>query len=119
MAKIGNEIIIAALLQHGTIKEAAAAAGTSQRTIYNRLRGDQDFRVDYMEAKAGIVRAASIALNAKLGKAIDTVNEIMLDTEINPAIRLQAAQTIIGNAARFTERLSDEEGKAIEEAEKW
>ena len=40
--------------------------------------------------------------------------EIMTDKEINPAIRLQAAQTIIANAAKFSERLQFEELSNLE-----
>ena len=39
---ISNEEIIAALLQHGTIKEAATAIGTTPRTIYDRMK-QRDF----------------------------------------------------------------------------
>ena len=45
-----DEQIIAALLQHGTIKEAAAAAGVTPRTIYNRMN-DRAFRAQYEAAK--------------------------------------------------------------------
>lgn len=38
----------------------------------------------------------------------------MTDKEINPAIRLQAAQTIIANAAKFSERLQFEELSNLE-----
>ena len=40
---VSNEEIIAALLQHGTVKDAAAAAGTTPRTIYDRMN-DREFR---------------------------------------------------------------------------
>ena len=103
-----NEEIIAALLQHGTIKEAAAAAGTNPRTIYDRMT-DREFRAEYEAAKADIVRKAVNAINQKLSEAIESVAEIMTDKGVNPAVRLQAAQTILNNAAKFAERLKDDE----------
>lgn len=112
---ISNEEIIAALLQNGTIKEAARAAGTTPRTIYDRMK-DREFRAEYMEAKNDIVRKAIFTINEKLGAAVDTVAEIMADKEINPAIRLQAAQTIMNNAGKFAERLAREEYSSREEA---
>jgi len=105
---ISNEEIIAALLQHGTVKDAAAAAGTTPRTIYDRMN-DREFRAEYMEAKNDIIRKAVFTINEKLSAAIDTVADIMTDKDNNPAIRLQAAQTILNNAGKFAERLTHDE----------
>lgn len=109
---VSNEVIIAALLQHGTIKEAAAAAGTTSRTIYDRMK-DNEFRAEYKAAKCDIIRTATINVTGKLGAAIDAVAEIMNDPEVNPAVRLQAAQTIINNAGKIASRLDDEEAASI------
>ena len=105
---ISNEEIIAALLQHGTIKDAAAAAGTTPRTIYDRMN-DREVRAEYMEAKNDIIRKAVFTINEKLSAAIDAVAEIMTDKDNNPAVRLQAAQTILNNAGKFAERLTHDE----------
>lgn len=105
---VSNEEIIAAILQHGTIKEAAAAAGITPRTIYDRMQ-NREFRSEYMEAKTGIVRRAVFSINEKLSDAIEAVTDIMKDPENNPAIRLQAAQTILNHAGKFAERLSRDE----------
>lgn len=112
---ISNEEIIAALLQHGTVREAAEAAGTTPRTIYDRMK-DREFRADYMEAKNDIIRKAVYSINAKLSEAIDAVADIMNDADTNPAVRLQAAQTIISNAAKFAERLTKDERQSRLEA---
>lgn len=113
---ISNEEIIAALLQHGTVREAAEAAGTTPRTIYDRMK-DREFRADYMEAKNDIIRKAVYSINAKLSEAIDAVADIMNDADTNPAVRLQAAQTIINNAAKFADRLTKDERQSRLEAE--
>ena len=112
---ISNEEIIAALLQHGTIKDAAAAAGTAPRTIYDRMN-DRAFRAAYMEAKNDIIRKAVFTINEKLSAAIDAVAEIMTDKDNNPAIRLQAAQTILNNAGKFAERLARDEYQSRNES---
>ena len=101
---ISNEAIIAALLQHGTVREAAKAAGTTSRTIYDRMQ-NQDFTAEYSAAKNEVLRQALLSVNDKLGAAIDEVAAIMSDPNVNPAVRLQAAQTIINSAAKFSERL--------------
>ncbi len=108
---ISNEEIIAALLENGTIKDAAAVVGLSARAVYDRMQ-EQEFRKEYAEAKAEILRSAVHSINDKLCTAVDVVGEIMLDVDTNPAVRLQAAQTIINNAGKFSGRLSDEESKA-------
>ena len=112
---VSNEEIIAALLQHGSIAEAAAAAGISPRTIYDRLHNDNEFRGEYAEAKNSIVRKAVFSINGKLGEAIEAVADIMNDKNVNAAVRLQAAQTIINNATKLTEALQKDEKHARSE----
>ena len=105
---VSDEEIIAAILQHGTIKEAAQAAGVAPRTVYDRME-DREFRALYMAAKNDIIRKAVFSINEKLSQAIDAVVDIMTDKDNNPAVRLQAAQTIINNAGKFAERLAKDE----------
>lgn len=113
---VSNEEIIAALLQFGTIREAAEAAGTTPRTIYDRMKNDREFRGEYAEAKNSIIRKAVFSINEKLAQAIDAVSDIMNDPNTNAAVRLQAAQTIINNAAKFNERLTKDESHARSES---
>lgn len=112
--KSSNECIIAALMSNGTIKDAAAALGITERTIYDRM-SDGDFKALYMSAKADVIRKATCNLNKQIGAAVDTIVSIMNDSEVNAAIRLQAAQTILNNANKFAERLSIGEERVIEE----
>lgn len=110
---ISNEEIIAALLQHGTIKEAAEAVGTAPRTIYDRMR-DRDFAEMYQQAKNDIIRAAVYNLDKQLSAAVNAVAEIMQDQEVNPATRLQAAQTILNTAGKIAARLERDETRSEE-----
>lgn len=112
---ISNEAILSALLQHGTIKEAATAAGTTPRTIYDRMN-DREFRSQYMEAKNDIIRKAVFTINTQLAAAVNVVADIMNDREANPAIRLQAAQVLINNAGKFADRLARDEYQSRNEA---
>lgn len=113
---ISDEQIIAALLNSGTIKQAAAAAGLSERALYDRMNAG-DFQTLYKNAKADIMRSAVMKLNSNLQAAIDTAAEIMTDKDNNPAIRLQAAQTILNNAAKFTQRLQECDALVLEQAQ--
>lgn len=101
---ISDEQVIAALIEHGTIKAAAAAVGLSERAVYERMSGG-DFQALYKSARADILRGAVLHMNRQLQASIDTVAEIMQDTNNNPAVRLQAAQTIMTHAAKFSQRL--------------
>lgn len=111
---VSDEEIIAALLDSGTVKEAATKTGVSARTIRERMC-DRDFKSAYNGAKADIVRKAVLSFNGKLSAAIDAVADIMADKATNPAVRLQAAQTIINNAGKFADRLAKTEDRTADE----
>ena len=112
---VSDEQIIAALLNNGTLKTAAAAAGISERALYDRMNNGT-FQALYRAAKADLIRAAVFNLNNQLQEAVNTVAEIMADKENNPAIRLQA-QTILNNAGKFSQRLQVDENGVIAQAE--
>lgn len=107
---VTDEQIIAALLQHGTVKAAAAAAGLSVRAVYDRMN-DCHFRAAYTAAQTDIIRAAVYSINSKLSAAVDTIAQVMEDQNTPAATRLQAAGMILNNAAKFTERLAKSEAE--------
>lgn len=113
---VSDEEIIAALLTHGTIKEAAAAVKLTPRAIYDRMT-DGEFQVIYKSAKTDIVRQAVHKINTHITAAVDAVANIMQDEEINPATRLQAAQTLLGTAEKYMSRLTAAENAAIAQKE--
>lgn len=117
MAKaISDEQIISALLANGTLKATAAALKISERALYDRMNTGE-FQALYKDARADLLRQAVYKLNAQLEAAIDTIADIMADKENNPAVRLQAAQTLLNNAAKFTERLQVSEAAVISQEE--
>lgn len=113
---VSDEEIIAALLTSGTVKAAARAIGITERTIYNRMT-DGEFQLLYRSAKTDILRQALHKLNAHTAAAIDTISEIMYCEDNNPATRLQAAQTLLGSAEKFTSRLTAAEQAVINQKE--
>lgn len=117
---ISDEQIIAALLNNGTIKAAAAAVGISDRSLYDRMN-DGEFIALYKAAKADLIRGAVININSQIQSAVQTVVDVMNDKDNNPAIRLQAAQTILNNAGKFSQRLAIEEDGVISQRndDKW
>lgn len=103
---VSDEEIIAALLQSGSIAQAAELTGISARSLYDRM-GTRDFRAAYNAAKSDIVRAAVLTMNRSLSAAVEVVTDIMNDDNNNAGTRLQAAKIIIENAAKFSDRLSE------------
>lgn len=93
---------------HRTVGEAASAIGITPRTVYERMR-EQGFQAEYRDAKSDILRGAVLKMTQALSAAVDAVQEIMEGEDVNPAIRLQAAQAIINNSVKLSERLSQEE----------
>lgn len=112
---VSDEEIIAALLNSGSIAQAAQLTGIAPRTIYDRM-GARDFKAAYSAAKADIVRRAVLTLSRNLEAAVDVVMDVMNDDSTNPAIRLQAAKMIIDGAAKFTDRLAKADEYTAEKA---
>ena len=105
---ISNEEIIAALLSAGSVKAAATAAGIPVRTLYDRMN-NAEFQTLYRSARAEVLRAAVHNLNGHIQEAVNTIAEVMNNEEINAATRLQAAQTILNTAEKYSKRLQAEE----------
>ena len=112
---VSDEEIIAALLNSGSIAQAAQLTGIAPRTIYDRM-GNREFKAAYSAAKADIVRQAVLTLSRNLAAAVDVVMDVMNDDSTNPAIRLQAAKMIIDGAAKFTDRLAKADEYTAEKA---
>jgi hypothetical protein len=113
---VSDEEIIAALLQSGSIAQAAELTGISARSIYDRM-GTRDFKAAYSAAKSDIVRAAVLTMNRSLAAAVEVVTGIMNDDSNNAGTRLQAAKMIIENAAKFSDRMAAEDKATAEWAE--
>lgn len=105
---VSNEEIIAALLSAGSVKAAATAAGIPVRTLYDRMN-NAEFQTLYRSARAEVLREAVRNLNGHIQEAITTIADVMSDQEINAATRLQAAQTILNTAEKYSKRLQAEE----------
>jgi len=105
---VTDEQIIVMLMSKGTLKDTAAGLSISERTLYEKMK-TTEFKEKYKNAKLDIVRKAIYEINRQVGAAVGTVTEIMLDSSVNPAIRLQAAQTILTHSHKFTDRINYEE----------
>lgn len=98
-------------MNSSTIAQAAQAVNLSQRAIYDRM-GDSEFKAQYKAAKAAILRGAVNSISSRIAEAIETTAAIMQNEDNNPAVRLQAAQTILNNAGKYLERLNTADQQA-------
>ena len=113
--RLTDEAIIAALIASGSIKGAAASLKCTTRTLYERMK-KPEFKELY--AQADILKTATAKLQGNLCGAIDTLAEIMTDTEAAKQTRVNSAVSILQYAARFTETTDIlERLEAIEEAQ--
>lgn len=122
MRKDNDDRIILALLSAPTVREAAAAAGVSERTVYARLK-EPAFNQKLAEARREMWRGHAVALQGQLGKAISTISRIMCDTDAPPQVRLNASAEIIRSSMKMTELVDVVERvnaleKVVEESKK-
>ena len=103
-----DEKIIAALMCAGTIKEAAIMTKISPRTISDRMK-TREFAAAYAQAKADLLRTTLSGISSRMTAALDILETIMNDTDTPPAVRIQAARTLLNSAGKLSERLSAED----------
>lgn len=111
-----KEKLLAALLTSRTKKEAAAAAGISDRTMRSYFE-DKEFCQRYREAFAGVVQDATRRAQQLLEPALSTLQTVMEDEEIPAQARITAARSIIDYSMRLTEQ--NDIMRQIDELEAW
>lgn len=94
MKKVSNESIVSALITHHGIKNAAAVLQISENTIRKRMR-EQEFAELYAKSQTALLQGVVIEAQALMSEALRECSAIMSDHTINPAIRLQACQTVL------------------------
>lgn len=98
-----KERLLAALLTSKTKKEAAAAAGITDRTMRTYFE-DPEFCARYREAFANVVQDATRQAQQLLDPALSTLKEVMEDEEIPAAARVNAAKIALDYAVRLTDQ---------------
>jgi hypothetical protein len=104
---------VATLAAGGTNRDAAKAAGVSERTVARRLEGD-DFRRDVAAARARLAAVVVTRAETLAGRAMDTLSDLLGDSNAN--VRLGAARAILTLAAEHGERAELAERLAALEA---
>lgn len=107
---------ISALLSAKTVSGAAKAAGVGERTVFTWLR-DPGFRAALSVAEGELIDQAVRRLMRLQDTAIDTIEQVLGDTEASQAVRLKAAQMVLETVLRLREQRDTEQRlSALEQA---
>lgn len=98
-----QEQALAALMTHRTRREAAEAAGISERTLRGYFQ-DKDFRAKYRARCFEIMEDAAMQSKQLLQRALAVFEEVMDDPDEKNAVRVQAAD----RAAEYSLRLEEQ-----------
>jgi hypothetical protein len=97
-----REQAIIALLEQPSIKQAAQSVGISEVTLFRWLQ-EPDFQRAYREAKHRVVEQAISRLQQVSREAVDTLREVMIDTEKPPSTRVTAAKAVLEMSIKAVE----------------
>jgi hypothetical protein len=93
---------IAALIETGTIKEAAEVAGIGQATIFRWMQ-DPQFRRSYRQARSRLVELAISQVQKACGEAVLVLQGIMNNEKLSPGPRVNSAKAILDFAMKGAE----------------
>ena len=113
---ITDEKMIKALATCGSVSATAVRLGIAESTIYRRLQ-DNEFRAKLEAVKGDVLREFKASYLESAERARNAVESMMDNDKINPAIRLQACQTIINTAVKFVELSERAEDRAVKARE--
>ena len=97
-----QRLAIAALLSAKTIGEAAKVADCGERTLYTWL-ADPEFRAELATAEGQVIDAATRRLISLQEQAVDTLQTIMAGKKQRPALKLRAAEIVLGHMLKLRE----------------
>ncbi|MBR6996151.1 MAG: hypothetical protein IKH96_09060 [Ruminococcus sp.] len=102
MKKYSDEQIIQAVLSSGSQSEAARSLGLNKTTITHRMK-NPDFKRKLDEAKAAYLQQAVQELRQELKNSVKTLAAVRDDATAPQSVRIQAADTILRHACKYTE----------------
>jgi len=97
-----HDKIVEALLSTKTIAEASSRSGVPERTLY-RIMSDEDFSRLYRQARWLAISLASAKLQRTSAQAVDTLDEIMTDSEASASARVSASKVVLDMALKAYE----------------
>ena len=100
--KYNDEQLINALLTYGSVNQTARELGITHSTISHRLK-KPEFKRKLDETKAAYLQQAVQELRQELKSSVKTLAEVRDDKEAPQSVRIQAADTILRHACKYTE----------------
>lgn len=97
-----SDTLAAELAAGRTVRDAATAAGVSERTAYRRL-SEHPFAARVAELRAAMVGEALGRLSANMGRAADVLAALLDDDD--PGVRQRAAAKLIELGLRVREQV--------------
>lgn len=97
-----QEQAVAALINSSSISEAAQVAGVGERTLFRWLN-EQEFKEQYRHARREVVAQALANLQRVCSTAVNTLSEIMENSEASPSARVTASRAALELAIRSVE----------------
>lgn len=98
-----DEMIVAAIMSTKTNSAAIKALGINERYFYTRLK-EKPLQAKLEAARAEMTKEVGNQLKRSLTAAVDVLIEIMSDRDANKQTRVYAANSIIQNCLKVTER---------------
>ena len=112
--KLGRkkEAVIAALLTHRNVDEAAKAVGVGATTIWRWLKLPE-FQAEYRKARRDAFSQSVARLQQGTSAAATTLLKTMIDPNTPASVRVRAAEAIFNHAAKAIE-IEDIEARVSE-----
>jgi DNA-binding Lrp family transcriptional regulator len=102
--RVTDNALVSALLCCSTIKQAAESVGLSEQAVYSRLR-KVDFRTKLQNARTTQFQVISSKLEDANFKALDTLINILDDSEVSAGIKVKASQTLLDLSLKNREQI--------------
>ena len=98
-----DDMIVNAIMSSKTNIEAVKMPGINERYFYTRLR-EKPLQAKLEAARANLTQEVSGQLRQSLTAAVSVLTEIMQNDEASPQVRVNAANSVIQNYMRVSER---------------
>ena len=102
--RVTDNALISALLTCPTIKQASEQVGLSEQSVYSRLR-KPDFRTKLQYARTTHFQVISSKLEHANFRALDTLINILDDSEVSAGIKVRASQTLLDLSLKNREQI--------------
>ena len=110
---IPDELIVAAVIKHGTIIGAAKQLGMSARTVYSRMH-EPKTRLLYESLRADVLRASIADWESEQDSVLQTLLDIANDITVQPGVRMQSGQYFLADLRAMKQDLRKAEDKITE-----